>query len=56
VCREHGVLREKILDAMKEHGGLTLATLDSLKKADSFIKEFHRMNMPVLDKDFRTLV
>lgn len=38
------ILLEEMSEALKEHSGLKLATLTSLKKTDSFIKEAHRIN------------
>lgn len=37
-------LREEMQEAVKEHGGITLATLSSLKKADSFVSESRIVN------------
>ena len=38
------ILLKEMSEAFKEHDGLKLATLTSLKKTDSFIKEVHRIN------------
>lgn len=38
------ILREEMVEAIKVYGGLKLATLTSLKKADSFIQESNRFN------------
>ncbi|OCK76823.1 cytochrome P450 monooxygenase-like protein [Lepidopterella palustris CBS 459.81] len=38
------MLREEMVQAVEDHNGISLATLSSLKKTDSFIKEAHRMN------------
>lgn len=44
------ILRDEMLEAIKTHGGIKLATLSSLKKTDSFIKESSRLNTPGLCK------
>ncbi|CAG8977662.1 hypothetical protein HYALB_00006612 [Hymenoscyphus albidus] len=38
------MLRDEMLESIKTHGGLKLATISSLKKTDSFIKESNRLN------------
>lgn len=38
------MLREEIVEAITAHGGIKLATPTSLRKTDSFIKEYNRLN------------
>jgi cytochrome P450 len=46
--QDMAVLRQEMLESLKKHDGLRLATLSDLKKTDSFIKESSRPNTPGL--------
>jgi cytochrome P450 len=53
--QDMAVLRQEMLESLKKHDGLRLATLSDLKKTDSFIKESSRLNTPGLSMFQRTL-